>query len=401
MQPHNAVGVQLSQVAVYQHHKAQLQSLAGSCCETPDPLRAFTVKLCDFGAALVNTGGPGAPAVGITPRGTSRFCSPQVMSGLLNRGVAPGLTTLWAPAVHPDIVRTCATSYDAYAADVWSFGVTLFALVAGREPFQAAGPQCAPFRSFVRFTQPEALGEEVMCPQSDVWHKDVDAPSPPSWCWPDCFSPALVHLLGGCLRVREGERFSMEEVAAHPWFKNPSWVPLPQTAPVEALPVRFPSLSDLEAEAESVTAVGSAAARQKHGCGEGPLMMTPVPPLRLKQQRVERDDAFSTHCASARLALLGTGDAAQAKGVQGGSARGEDAFARGRKLVSAGLHHMHTASGSRESGPRVVFHHSMHSSGDHDPLATGLSLDTLGGSFNSIAVHGSRESSEANDVVLA
>jgi len=225
MQPHNAVGVQLSQVAVYQHHKAQLQSLAGSCCETPDPLRAFTVKLCDFGAALVNTGGPGAPAVGITPRGTSRFCSPQVMSGLLNRGVAPGLTTLWAPAVHPDIVRTCATSYDAYAADVWSFGVTLFALVAGREPFQAAGPQCAPFRSFVRFTQPEALGEEVMCPQSDVWHKDVDAPSPPSWCWPDCFSPALVHLLGGCLRVREGERFSMEEVAAHPWFKNPSWVP--------------------------------------------------------------------------------------------------------------------------------------------------------------------------------
>ena len=47
----------------------------------------------------------------------------------------------------------------------------------------------------------------------------------PAWKGPAAVSPALVHLLGGCLRVRASERWSMREVRDHAWFLNPKWDP--------------------------------------------------------------------------------------------------------------------------------------------------------------------------------
>ncbi len=389
----------VTQVQTYQHQKVCLQQLAASSTspQAAADLRAFVVKLCDFGAALVNTDGPGGSAVGITPRGTSRFCSPQVMSGLLNRGVTPGLTTLWKPVVHPDIVRTCAASYDAYAADVWSFGVTLFALASGSEPFQAAGPQCDAFRAFVRATQPHVLQDEIMCPSSDVWAQDIALGAAcATWAWPESFSPALTHLLERCLLVREDDRPSMEQVVTHPWFKNPHWVPLPRMVHAPLSPARINSLSDLE-ELVQPPLHPPACAALYHA--------SPVPPLRaLHNSGSTADSAFTSQCRSARLAFLGTSDSEQQKLCPGSAVAGDRYTRGGRKLVLS-PRGAAVGSGSSEPGPRVVFHRNLGGGGsaEGDPLAAGLSLEggQGGDSLNSIMVHGSREHSESNDLVLA
>ena len=90
--------------------------------------------------------------------------------------------------------------YDATAADVWSFGVTLHALVGGRLPWGQATVQDATFRAFVAATQPHAVSDAALAPDSPLW----GAPALPTpWAWPRAFSPALVHLLSGCLAVRK------------------------------------------------------------------------------------------------------------------------------------------------------------------------------------------------------
>ena len=411
MAPPCVPGHGVSQVAAYQHHKAQLQALAASAVDKAEALRAFTVKLCDFGAALVNTGGPGAPAVGITPRGTSRFCSPQVMSGLLNRGIAPGLTTLWAPAVHPDIVRTCAASYDAYAADVWSFGITLFALASGKEPFLAAGPQCEAFRAFVRATQPETLQDEVLCPLSDVWQRDEAMAEPLEWAWPATFSPALVHLLSGCLRVRQEERLSMEEVVAHAWFRDPAWVPLPVVeAGVSSLLLeRCDSISALAATASPGATVckwhlgqggGTAAGRGGAAAAGG---ITPVPPSRLKRFAPGSDGEFVAQPGCAQLDQVGVGGEGGFGGDTGGVNCDHMRFFRGRKLVPALLQQGHGggASGSSETGPGMLLGQCTRRSVEQDPLGTGCtSLDAPDERRAHTVARAAREQSESHDIVL-
>ena len=119
-----------------------------------------------------------------------------------------------------------ARGYDPRAADVWSFGVTLFVVVSNRAPFDSAAPDDAMYRAFVRATAAHTARDFIHAPWSSVWTEGGGDDEPVlRWRWSRSFSPALVHLLSGCLAVRPGERFSMEEVISHPWFSTPRWVP--------------------------------------------------------------------------------------------------------------------------------------------------------------------------------
>ena len=131
--------------------------------------------------------------------------------------------TLWRdPTVLQPLV---SAGYDAAAADVWSFGITLWVCVAGSTPWSVAGPSSRRFREYVRATQRHVLRDEMLAPDSDYWHHEHGVSDGSAWSWPSSFSAALVDLLGGCLKVRDSERLSMSEVMGHAWFRNPAWTP--------------------------------------------------------------------------------------------------------------------------------------------------------------------------------
>ena len=240
-----AITKPLDRIEYYKQKDTLLQVAKSNCsAQGQSALRGFLARLCDFGSALVNREGPGAHALGVSPRGSTPYSCPEICVGLVLQGTIRHALGKVSVRDQQALHSAFNGGYDAFAADVWSFAITVFTLVYGREPFRAAFPHSSTYRAFVHATQPHVLRDAVMCPDSGAfWAAEaqhlpqvatggslavrlsVSDMVPPSWCWPDCFSPALVHLLGGCLRVREGERFSMEEVAAHPWFKNPSWVP--------------------------------------------------------------------------------------------------------------------------------------------------------------------------------
>jgi len=87
--------------------------------------------------------------------------------------------------------------YDGPAADIWSFGVLLYAMVTGSLPFTA--------RLIPQLVQKIVAGVYRM---------------------PSFLSPLCKHLLSGILRVNPRDRMSIEEIINHPWWtKTERWVP--------------------------------------------------------------------------------------------------------------------------------------------------------------------------------
>ena len=224
-------------------HRAAGKALLEAAASLPDPVLSapapamhnYMVQLCDFGAALVVQPSATEPALGITPRGSTMYACPQVVAAHTQRQHPDLSAKLWPT----DSAASAALGdgYDAYGADVWSYGVSLFRAVTGRLPFRLACSSSGTFRAFVISTQPHVRHDAVVAPHADIWAKDeefIRAGGDASWAWPSLLSPALVHLLRGCLAVRESERFTMGQVLEHPWFTRPHWVP--PAAPVIATP---------------------------------------------------------------------------------------------------------------------------------------------------------------------
>ena len=189
----------------------------------------FMAQLCDFGAAFAGTmpasllSAQTSPAQqrtthAKTPCGTDNFCAPEV-AFLSSARAAPSEVTsaAWPAHVRSAAAEAFKNGYNPFAADVWSFGVTLFKVVAGRKPFHRAAITDGHFRGFVMATQPRLLHEAILNKESSLWTRDT-----PSWEWPSRFSPALRGLIGSCLQVRPDDRPTVAALLKHPWFKSPN-----------------------------------------------------------------------------------------------------------------------------------------------------------------------------------
>jgi len=165
------------------------------------------------------------PLNGRSPRGSLPFACPHIVMLHTLYSSSTDARTMWRD---PSLLQPLVSAgYDAAAADVWSFGVTLWVCVCGSMPWSVAGPSSRHFRDFVRGTQPHVLGDEMLAPDSEYWHHAHETALGCQWRWPSSFSPALVDLLSGCLKVRGSERLSMQAVMEHAWFRDPTWSPSP------------------------------------------------------------------------------------------------------------------------------------------------------------------------------
>ncbi len=264
-----------------------------------DLMHAHVAKLCDFGCAVV--GEPGKPLLGVSGKGSVLYAAPEVFLPYIHVRDVDLAHALWPPKGAPRSILE--GGYDACRADVWSFGVSLLVLATGKIPFRAASAISKTFRSFVRVTQPHVLVEEdpLVAPSAPHWASPAASLSPTSrggagspppgpsqgggetaWSWPRGFSPALIHLLRGCLAVRPSERFTMEQVTSHPWFGDPSWSP-PEQA-VQALAGVQPAAATPSHDAspainctELFSAASKASGRAQSGGGLAAADTPPAP----------------------------------------------------------------------------------------------------------------------------
>lgn len=177
--------------------------------------KAFLAKMCDFGAAFCGEiDVSNAAALAKSPCGSVYYCAPEV-ARLMKFDTMPAEAELvWG------IDRSVWTAvrergYNPFPTDVWSYGMMLFTLTTGLKPFHSACVSDVMFRAFILATQPDARHHELCAPHSGAWTSDT---APRRWRWPKRLSPALVALIGACLRIEPQERVTMEQVCNHPWF---------------------------------------------------------------------------------------------------------------------------------------------------------------------------------------
>lgn len=175
-------------------------------------------KLCDFGGASTTTrrspeGGMGRPTLlTSSTTGSAPYWPPEVPRVRAHNAARK---RAGGPATSP------AAVYDAFAADVWSFAVTVFVLGTRHLPFKSSVQGDEHFAAFVATSQPQhavsypiPLGGETT-----------------TWAWPAHFHPSLIDLLNSCLALEPSARPTMQQVLQHPWLQAPSPSALPATTP--------------------------------------------------------------------------------------------------------------------------------------------------------------------------
>jgi len=181
---------------------------------------SFVARVCDFGSSFVTPSADvasGKHMVGHSACGSTKYSSPQVRRLMCLRMDSKNAEATWSKASWSGLR---SEGYDPFLGDVWSLGVLLYVGTVGSRPWRYACVFDSDWRGFVAHTQPHVLSDSVCAPGSVLWRE-----SSPAWKWPSRMSPALRHLLQGCLAVRQEERFSMQQVVDHPWFENPLWKP--------------------------------------------------------------------------------------------------------------------------------------------------------------------------------
>ncbi len=175
-----------------------------------------------------------------------------------------------------------AIGFDPRASDVWSLGVTIFALVTNRAPFARASPDNAVYRAFVRCTAPHTVGDFLHAPWNRQWSDDAREAQPLRWRWSSSISPALRHLLRRCMAVRPSEWYSMQQVMQHPWFNDPWWQPGPSRTSATSVPPDSPCAAPSpaaaqEAHSEADAAIDAPSAGQQNTEAGQPLEQPPTP----------------------------------------------------------------------------------------------------------------------------
>lgn len=104
--------------------------------------------------------------------------------------------------VSPEILMTNG-GYSGKAADVWSMGVMLYAMLVGRYPFHDA--------------EHNTLFNKIRCGHYTI---------------PDTISSKAKCLIRNLLRHNPAERLTVEDILLHPWFRSPT-VRVAETRPAQ------------------------------------------------------------------------------------------------------------------------------------------------------------------------
>jgi len=140
------------------------------------------VKVIDFGLSHVYEKKPDGTADRSTPLkdmcGSKSYAAPEVMGG---------------------------HGYDGFAADVWSLGVSLFAMLSGFFPLDEATPKDWRFGKLIDV---QNRGRSTTASVYS-WYKRSHTH----------LSPSVISLMDGMLQVDPAKRATMAQVLAHPWIK--------------------------------------------------------------------------------------------------------------------------------------------------------------------------------------
>jgi len=197
----------------------------------------FVAKLCDFGSASVQSSSVigREPIIGHSPCGSRRFACPHVVLVMDMLKRPENAHEIWTDS-EAAWDHAMDLGYSSTAADVWSFGMTVFAIVTGHMPFSVASVQDELYRRYLLTEQPHVLNDPVAAPGSPLWAPAVNPRMHSPWKWPGSISAGLQHLLGRCLAVRASERYTVDNILKHPWFEDPTWQPEQQGAAAFTLP---------------------------------------------------------------------------------------------------------------------------------------------------------------------
>ena len=172
------------------------------------------VKIIDFGLSHRYDAAPDGTAV-LTPLtrtgGSRSYVAPEVLS-VLTRG-----------------------GYDGFAADVWSTGVSLFTMLSGFFPIDTALDD--DWR-YVRVRNAQAEGYSTVHTVYAFYEQT-----------PNHLSAAAIHLLDHMLVIDPANRYTMEQVRAHPWVTGDEFhlqplPPPPPPPPPPASELRYRGISE-------------------------------------------------------------------------------------------------------------------------------------------------------------
>lgn len=164
-----------------------LQSMGISHCDIkPENLlmsKNNTLKIADFGLAKSRSDGGNAKG------GSNRYAAPELYTD---------------------------KPYDTLAADMWSAGIVLFAVLSGSFPFMEPTMACAMFK---RLVYAGCVWEGGNVPPSDQQLGDEQHQP---FTFPAHFSPDVCNLIAHLLRPIASERPNASQVLTHPFFADAS-----------------------------------------------------------------------------------------------------------------------------------------------------------------------------------
>lgn len=136
------------------------------------------LKLADFGLAAMFKK-DGQSRLCNTVCGSPPYIAPEIVSGRKSRRV--------------DLLDH---GYAANISDIWSCGVVLFVLSIGNTPWDEPTMQSDEFREYV-----QTKGHTT----DELWQQ---------------LPPDMISLLRGMLKIDPAERFGLDEIRQHPWFRR-------------------------------------------------------------------------------------------------------------------------------------------------------------------------------------
>jgi serine/threonine protein kinase len=103
----------------------------------------------------------------------------------------------------PEVLANTAQGYDGYAADMWSLGVSIFAMLSGFFPLdEATGNDWR----FPKLLETQRRNMSTVSAVYSWYKRQVH------------LSPEVVHMINGLLTIDPSKRMTMEQLRMHPWI---------------------------------------------------------------------------------------------------------------------------------------------------------------------------------------